>query len=78
MDDRTGDRRPDPRRQAEFIELMTRDLSIMALNAGLPMLAYVLDMAREEASLAKNATDIRLAPLETPGRKPHRVSLKEV
>lgn len=46
-----------PNEKAEYIERMSRELSRLATLSGMPFLAYVLDMAAEEASLAK--TDAR-------------------
>lgn len=46
-----------PNEKAEYIERMARELSRLATLSGMPFLAYVLDMAAEEASLAK--TDAR-------------------
>lgn len=46
-----------PNERVEYIERMARELGRLAALSGRPFLAYVLDMAAEEASLAK--TDAR-------------------
>lgn len=50
-----GVRTPDDK--VEYIERMARELSRLAALSGKPFLAYVLDMAAEEAAQAK--TDAR-------------------
>jgi hypothetical protein len=40
-------------RNAEYIERLSRELSRLASDSDLPMLAYLLSMAAEEAALAR-------------------------
>lgn len=47
---------------AEYIERMCAELGRMADVNGMPVLAYLLEMAREEAGLARGATDLAARP----------------
>ena len=48
-----------PNERAEYIERMSHELSRLATVSGLPFLAYILNMAAEEASHSK--VDLRFA-----------------
>lgn len=54
--------------RAEFIERMSQELSRMANGAGLSMLAFILDMASEEAALIRNSKSVSLEPEAGKGR----------
>ncbi|BBE71487.1 hypothetical protein OHA_1_01062 [Pleomorphomonas sp. SM30] len=56
--------------RAEYIERMTQELSRLAAGANLPMLAYLLEMAAEEAAALRESAKVRLAPEEVLGRAP--------
>lgn len=56
--------------RAEFIERMTQELSRLARSSNLPLLAFILEMATEEAAGIRNRGRIRLAPDAAPGRQP--------
>ena len=58
------------RERIEYIERMAVELGRMATSAGLPVLAYILGMAAEEAALSKTADALRAAPADEPGRHP--------
>jgi len=42
-----------PNEKAEYIERMSRELARLASLSGMTFLAYILDMAAEEASLSR-------------------------
>jgi hypothetical protein len=52
---------------AEYIERMCAELGRIADVNGMPVLAYLLEMAREEAGLARNASRVSLRPGEPSG-----------
>jgi hypothetical protein len=62
MDDRIGGAGHVLHERAEYIERMSQELSRLATGAGMPMLAFILDMASEEAALIRNAKSVSLAP----------------
>ncbi len=58
----------------EYIERMAFELARMAADQQLPMLAYILDMAVEEAAISKGAPPMAAIPLPPrPGRTPRRL-----
>ncbi len=58
--------------RAEYIERMTQELSRMAAAANLPVLAYLLEMATQEAAETRASQPVVLAPDDQPGRTPRR------
>lgn len=60
--------------RAEYIERMSQELSRMAASANLPVLAYLLDMATQEAAATRASTQISFGPDDIPGRSPRRFS----
>jgi hypothetical protein len=62
MEDQIGDTAHRQFERAEYIERMSQELSRLASAANLPMLAFILDMATEEAALVRNGEKVRLAP----------------
>lgn len=69
----TADQAALKRDRAEYIERMTLELGRMATVAGLPVLAFILDMAAQEAALAKQSNKLALKPTNEPGRRPRTV-----
>ena len=70
MDDLIGDTSHPTLERAEYIERMTQELSRLASAANMTLLAFILDMATEEAASVRNRGRIRLSPETAPGRQP--------
>lgn len=66
----TADQALRKRERIEYIERMSEELSRMASDSRLPMLAYLLNMAAQEAAQSKAPEKLRLAPSDEPGRMP--------
>lgn len=49
----TGGASPAPNEKIEYIERMSHELGRLAMSAGFPFLAFLLDMAAEEAAFSK-------------------------
>lgn len=58
------------RERAEYIERMSLELGRMATAAGLPLLAFLLDMAAQEAAESKGEEGLRLKSDAGSGRQP--------
>jgi hypothetical protein len=56
----------------EYIARMALELSRMAVRANRPVLAYLLDMAAEEAGPEGTVADEPAHPSESPDRQPRR------
>jgi hypothetical protein len=70
MQDLIGDPSHPMLDRAEYIERMTQELSRLASAGNLTLLAFILDMATEEAASVRNSGRIRLAPEGAPDRRP--------
>ncbi|WP_237151537.1 hypothetical protein [Oryzibacter oryziterrae] len=49
-----------PNEKAEFIGRMSQELSRLANGAGFPFLAFILDMAAEEAALSRSSNRLQV------------------
>ena len=59
------DANPDPSDVARYVAALSRDLAAMAKRARMPVLAYFLEMAREEAEMNMEG------PIERPNGPRH-------
>lgn len=62
MTDAPPQGRPDPKATADYIQELTGELSQLANEAGLDLLAYLLDMVCVEAKLVKARPSKAAAP----------------
>ena len=62
------------RERAEFIERMTRELGRIATAAELHFVAYLLEMASEEAGLVRDSRQLRAVPMAPTAQRHPRVS----
>lgn len=60
MFDDVGGGSESPKEKMEYIERMSHELGRLAGGAGYPFLAFLLEMAAEEASLMKSDNRIKL------------------
>ena len=58
--------------RADSLERMSQELGRLPSRSNMPLLAYLLEMATEEAAALRGSGGVRLAPQALDGRAPRR------